>query len=238
MQVGFPQKSTFTTLRATELICPTINSGTGDLLLQREGYSQIRVTTSGTISEDHFILASGAELQDSSHAVLLKGDDAGHINDMGRIDAVITTPSESLEINITPAELAGPVQSGTFHETSGLWSISASDTLHLYLNSVLHRLMLKGNVYLESITVNMWSDNVGNYVNDRIFDWNDMLTSAYVGSVSNTDDIGNGSVGNESGVIIINTALNPAYFYRFEIHCIWAVSQMFIRSLTIKYKLI
>jgi len=169
--------------------------------------------------------------------VLLKGDDAGHINQLGRIDAAVTTPTGSHEITITPPELAGGGQTGQILEGLGNWYSPIDDVLYLYLNLIFQYLMLNATVHIEEITVYINSTaNAGGIIN-TVFEWFSNITGASVDSVTDPTDIGIGSTGNTNGTITVNTDLIVGHWYRLQYDCLADGGGITVRAITVKYTL-
>jgi len=150
----------------------------------------------------------------------------------------MTTPSGSYEIMVTPQELAGPNQPGTFALFYGSWSITANETLYLFLNTVFHYLMMKATVHIESITVYIYTAHVDAHLWTTLFREYSAIDESLTSFVDDDVHLGDGTIGNENTTFIINKTLIANHWYLINYDCVAAVGrELKIRAIKIKYKL-
>lgn len=220
------------------LYTPFVDTLSGNLVLRQAGNMRFAVGASYNDAYQHIRLITGKDVKDNNGTSLLSGDASGHIDGLGRVDCAVTNPAGSQEVTLAPQDLVGDGQSGTLHEGLGYWSLTnTDDTLYLWLNTVFNYLMLLGTVHVETITVYINSDHNSCYITDSTFAWYSVDTSIETDSVTDPTDIGNGSSGNENGVLTVNTALIADHFYRLDYSCEATLGNIKIRAVTIKYRL-
>lgn len=195
MQVGFPQKSTFGLLTATEVRTPLINTIGVDLTLQRDGVSKLVCASTNLQLKENIILGSGNGIYDDGPTLLMKGDGAGHIDGLGRIDAVMTSMSLSERTVMIPALACASTQSGTLEEAYGEWECVAADILYQSLTDQIPFKRFQGTVKLEKMTLGIVTGVAGAYV--TLVEIVERTLSTGAISVEWTDpfDLGDGSTG-------------------------------------------
>lgn len=291
VSVGFPQKSTFTTLRATELICPSIDSGVGnlefhvagalkwvfgavasdiatqlrlgggfalqdafgntlvghdgvgnindlapitdadgvrtplvnnpdgDLALQRVGSARVAIQNTTVAFHVNPQLVTDRALVDNSGGVLIASDNAGHINDLARIDDDIKTPATSHYIASSIGPLVSPVQTGTITEYTGVWECAADDILIVFLGVLMGRVQLNATVHIDSVKVFYRTMH-----NDAYVDFGRVYRNSMVGVstvlIGGADaNYGDGNVLQSTFTIPVDAAMVADFDYYIEIGC-------------------
>lgn len=238
MQISFPQKSTFDTVRANKLMCPEIDTVGVDLVLKRNGIIGTTYGLGFNYQSQDVIIGADNEIQDSGNFVIIASDNLGHVDQLARIDAELNTKSKSHIVSVVPAAAISHVQTGTTDETSGEWTTVANDALYIRLSALIPYKHITGVVKVEDIQVHINTVHNSDFVS--LIQLREVtLTDSSIASVGGTlNDLGNGSVGDEVGVCVSNYELLPSKDYYIILSCTVLDTNVIVRGITVKYSLV
>ena len=179
------------------------------------------------------------EMKDTGGNTIVKSDGAGHISELARIDAVVTSPEDSFVVTVPIAMLVSFKQSGWIVEATGDWDASgANDTLYCFLNSVIPYQHLKGTVVLDEITVSFITyDNNNNYITAVQLQKMDRSASV-VNVFTDSDDQGKGDTAHHDVTYEIDETLVADCMYRFDISVVADANNVRIYCLQLKWHLV
>jgi len=212
------------------------SGGDVDLELRRNGATQFTLFATRSHFVNNIRLENARSLQDLGGYSLVSGDGLGHIDELGRIDAPITTPSESGEVTARPIELAPSTQSGTLDEETGTWIVTADDQLNLYLGSLLARMSKGASIRIEDITVYYNTDH-----NDVYFTYFRLNEHALLDATSSIEASGGANealndIGDDNFTLAVDYTLLTDKTYVISIGVESTAGQMTIYGIKITYQ--
>lgn len=192
MQVSFPQKSTFDTVTANKIYCPDIDTLGASISMRIAGTERAQLSASALYVFANLRIAATKELRDAGNNVIIASDDAGHIDQLGRVDGALKYADDKNSFNIVPA-LA--LLSGGAAQPDGTVDSVASETLIFELGGV-YPYMLGGQLSrLAKFRVDIDTPNNGSYVTSCEVFRIARDDPAEYSQEAFPDDIGNGTTG-------------------------------------------
>lgn len=237
-----PALTDFGVLTATEVRTPLINSPSANLDIQKGGVSHFLLDGAKVYVSKHITLNPNIEIWDSSSGVLIAGDNSGHIDQLGRVDAHPTTPANAFFAAAYLGEIAANGIGGSIAGTPGYWQTDANETYQCDLGQILPIQFLNGEIRIDYVKIEFTSENNDDYIDlVAMYEWDLSDDAPEMGPpLSDSTDKGNGSSGRSEAVYTPagTVNINTDHTLTLYVECVNGSGYVRLHNILIKYSLV